>query len=91
MLRVDLAAAGIPGEDLSGRRVDLHALRHTFATRLEAAGVSLTRAQDLLRHSDPRLTAGIYTHLVITDRASALESLPSTGAKRARRRKGAAG
>ena len=91
MLRADLSRAGIPVEDRSGRCLDFHGLRHTLATRLDAAGVSLTRAQDLMRHSDPRLTAKIYTHLVIADRSSAVESLPSTGAKRGRHRKGAAG
>ena len=35
-LRDDLEAAGIPNLDAAGRVVDLHALLHTFRTRLEA-------------------------------------------------------
>jgi integrase len=60
MIARDLAAAGIPVV-LDGRVYDLHSLRGQFATDLERAGVSLSRAQRLMRHSDPRLTANHYT------------------------------
>lgn len=43
--------------------VDVHANRHTFIRNLGKAGVSLTTAQRLARHSDPKLTANIHTHL----------------------------
>ena len=39
-LKSDLAACGIPYEDELGRRVDFHALRYTFATMLNRAGVT---------------------------------------------------
>jgi hypothetical protein len=35
----DLDKAGVPFQDESGRRVDLHALRETFITNLSATGV----------------------------------------------------
>jgi integrase len=38
-LKKDLASAGIPFRDTSGRRIDLHALRETFCTNLSVAGV----------------------------------------------------
>ncbi len=60
MIARDLEAAGIPFE-VSGRRYDFHALRGQFATDLERAGVSLGRAQKLMRHSDPKLTSKHYT------------------------------
>lgn len=70
MLREDLAAAKIPYKDGRGRVVDFHALRATFITWLAKAGVPLIQAQKLARHSDPRLTANIYTLLDQSDLAT---------------------
>ena len=58
--REDLMQAGIAYETAEGV-VDFHALRVTYATSLERAGASLARAQKLLWHSDPKLTANVYT------------------------------
>ena len=60
MLRRDLEAAGIPFE-VDGERFDFHCFRGQFATDLDRAGVSLVRAQKLMRHSDSKLTAKHYT------------------------------
>lgn len=60
-IRNDMRTAGIDRMDATGRKLDFHALRYTFATKLAQSGVSLRLAQELLRHSDPRLTANIYT------------------------------
>ena len=59
--RRDLEAAMIERFDALGRKVDFHALRHTFATLLARQGVPQRLAQHLMRHSDPRLTSMIYT------------------------------
>src|SRR5262249_36571122 len=77
MLRIDLAAAGIPFADADGRVCDFHALRHSFITLLERSGVSPKMAQELARHSDIRLTMGVYTHAELYDLAGAVEGLPS--------------
>jgi site-specific recombinase XerD len=56
---------------------DLHAPRHTFGTRLIAAGADIKTVQALMRHSTPVLTLGIYVH---SDRArlrQAVEQLPA--------------
>ena len=45
MMRADLAAAGIPYEDDSGRVLDFHALRHTYVSRIVESGVSVKVAQ----------------------------------------------
>ena len=74
---LDLAAAGIPKRDAQGRTVDVHSLRHTFATLLARNGVSPSIAQKLMRHSDIRLTMNIYTHIELADTADAVASLPS--------------
>ncbi|MFW6061796.1 MAG: tyrosine-type recombinase/integrase [Planctomycetota bacterium] len=76
----DLAAAGIDKTDAHGRTVDVHSLRHTFATMLSQAGVLPRMAQELMRHSDIRLTMSTYTHLSLIDTAGAVEALPGVGA-----------
>jgi len=80
MLRVDLKAAGIAHEDEEGRVVDFHSLRHTFASRLARAGVSVQQAKELMRHSDVNLTMNVYTHLQLHDTSAAISSLPGIGA-----------
>ena len=50
--------------------------RHLFITRLEQAGISPKMAQTLARHSDVRLTLGVYTHVGKQDQTAAIEALP---------------
>lgn len=57
------------------RMIDIHVLRHTFASELGRAEVGLTQAQALLGHSDPRLTSAIYTHLGVEDLRGAVGRL----------------
>jgi hypothetical protein len=59
-LTKDLVACGILPVDGRGRRVDYHALRHTFATILAKNGVPRRIAMELMRHSDSRLTDQVY-------------------------------
>ncbi len=70
----------IDTRDSAGRVIDVHALRHTFGTLLAKSGVSLQVAQRAMRHSDPKLTANVYTHLGLLDVAGAVNALPSLGA-----------
>ena len=58
------------------RTIDIHALRHTFGTHLSKAGVPLRTAQAAMRHSDPSLTANVYTDPKLLDVAGAVASLP---------------
>lgn len=60
-----------------GLYADFHSLRHWFITGLARAGVSPKMAQTLARHSDIRLTLGVYTHVELPDRSAAIESLPA--------------
>ena len=76
----DIAAAGIAKADADGRTVDVHSLRHTFATMLSLSGVLPRTAQELMRHGDIRLTMNTYTHLALIDTARAVEALPSVNA-----------
>ena len=63
--------------DERGAVLDFHALRVSFITNLARAGVSLQQAQKLARHSDPRLTANVYSKLGDDDQERALAMLPS--------------
>ena len=73
----DLTMAGIGKRDNRGWTVDVHALRTTFGTLLSKGGVSLRTAQAAMRHSDPSLTANVYTDPRLLDVAGALDSLPT--------------
>lgn len=43
--------------------INIHALRHTFATRMLEAGVSMKEVQELLGHAKIAMTADIYSHV----------------------------
>jgi integrase/recombinase XerD len=60
-----------------GLFADFHSMRHLFITSLERAGVKPKMAQTLARHSDIRLTLGLYTHVELSDCTAAIESLPA--------------
>jgi integrase len=72
----DLEAAGIAKRDERGRTLDVHALRTTFGTLLSKGGVAPRTAQAAMRHSDIRLTMGVYTDPKLLDVRGALDSLP---------------
>lgn len=61
----------------AGRYADFHSLRHLFITNLERAGLSPKMARTLARHSDIRLTLGVYTHVELADRTAAIHALPA--------------
>ena len=75
--RAVLDRAGIPVVDARGEKLDVHALRYTAATRMARNGVPLAVAQRLLGHSDPKLTAQVYTQLDTEDLRGAVERLPT--------------
>jgi len=80
IFNADIAAADIPKRDGRGRVADVHCLRTTFGTHLSKAGVPLRTAQAAMRHSDPRLTANIYTDPFLLDVAGAMDKLPKFSA-----------
>jgi len=76
------AAAGL-------QDVTPHTLRHTFATRLLAAGANLRQVQTLLGHTNPATTA-IYTHVHDPELHAALSNLADSPIDRlAEQKKGA--
>lgn len=75
--RKDLARAGILFIDDSGRRVDFHSFRVTLVDLLRRAGVHPRVIQELLRHSDIRLTMGAYSDVSPLELSDSLAKLPS--------------
>jgi integrase len=68
-----LDAAGIERIDALGRKLDIHALRGTAATRLARRGVSMAVTQRLLGHKTVEMTAKHYTRLEVEDVRAAME------------------
>ena len=71
-----LKAAGFSPEDVED--IDLHTLRHTFASHLVAAGVDLKTVGDLLGHTHIAVTA-IYLHPFEQRKVDAVEKVPIPG------------
>ena len=75
----DLELAGIPKVDAHGQVADFHSLRKTFSTSLALSGSLPRVTQGLMRHSDPKLTAGAYTDQHLRPFLEAVEKLPWLG------------
>lgn len=81
--RTDLDAAKIARTGPEGKKVDFHALRTTFITNLQRAGVPQRMAMALARHTDPRLTAHVYTDTDALPLVEAVACLPTYGVSEA--------
>jgi integrase len=67
----------IPFTDENGRRLDLHALRHTYITALDGTDASLAERKILAGHSlKGDLTLGTYTHPPVERLRDIVEQLP---------------
>src|SRR5438105_13454244 len=55
---------------------DHHQDLHSFPTRRSSDLISVKALQTLARHSDPKLTLNVYSHLSVFDTAAALDALP---------------
>jgi len=63
-----LDALGVP-------RCGLHAFRHMHSSLLLETGASPTVAQAQMRHSDPRITLGVYGHVIGDSQRRAVEKV----------------
>jgi len=77
MIHHDMAKAEIEVE-LDGTTLDFHALRHTYVSRVLQSGATVKVAQELARHSDPKLTIGRYSHVRLHDLSKALDGIQPT-------------
>jgi len=57
------------------RRVDMHSLRHSFASALIAAGRPVTEVQHYLGHANPSTTLRVYSHWFKSTDSTAIEDL----------------
>jgi integrase len=75
-LKVDAKRNGIEYLDESGRYADFHALRYTWATFLQRNDIPQRFAMKLMRHSDMKLTAKVYTDETQLPIYDAIKGLP---------------
>lgn len=71
LLRKIAVAAGFEEDRVFG----FHALRHTFATRLFAAGIDVKTVSELLGHSDVTITYNTYIHVIKKARQDAVSKI----------------
>jgi integrase len=57
------------------RRVNMHSLRHSFASALIAKGAPITQVQSVLGHSSPIVTLHVYSHWFRATRTTAIETV----------------
>lgn len=62
-------------KEIGIRRLTPHATRHTFATRLSAAGARAEDIQALAGHEDYEMTANTYIHQDIATLRRAIEKM----------------
>jgi integrase len=75
----DLKAGGVEQLDTRKRRIDFHALRHTFSTNLDRTGCSRATKKALMRHGDEDVTDG-YSHAHLAELYEAICRARSDGA-----------
>ncbi len=76
ILRGDFKRAGIEHRDAMGRVVHFHSFRHTWQTLGVGCGVNQRSAQEILGHSDPALTAKVYTDVPALALAPEMRKIP---------------
>jgi len=54
------------------RRLTFHHLRHTAGSLFLMSGVPLEVVQKMLRHNDPKITSGVYGHLLMSYQRDAI-------------------
>jgi len=64
-------------EKLGFPRCGFHVFRHTHATLLLYNGATPQEAQAQLRHADPRITIGVYSHVQAESRRAVVEKVAS--------------
>lgn len=77
IIRKDLEELGLRYKDELGRVLDFHALRHTYITNYAKNKVTGKQLQLLARHSDPKLSANVYTDGSQIDTFEAAKNLPA--------------
>lgn len=64
--------------DAGIKRFGIHALRHTFASKMIEAGVDIKVVSKILGHSSVKITYDIYIHVLDSQKKNAVESVDFT-------------
>ncbi len=67
--------------DKADRRVDFHALRVHFISRVVEAGANVKEAMELARHSDPKLTMKTYAKVSLHNLSRVLDGMPGANVR----------
>jgi integrase len=78
----DIKRAGIEKKDAMGKVVHFHSFRKTFQTLGVKYGINQRAAQEMLGHSDPRITAEVYTDVPALGLEDEITKLPWIGDKK---------
>ena len=65
-------------KSLGMKAIGFHAIRHGVASELINSGTPITAVRDQMRHSDVRVTLGIYGHVIGNAQRKAVDSLSRT-------------
>ena len=67
----------LPAAERAGitKRIGWHSFRRTLATLLQSSGASVKTTQELMRHSSPGITLGIYAKAVTADKRQAQNAI----------------
>jgi hypothetical protein len=57
------------------KTIGWHSFQRTLATLLHSSGASVKTTQDLLRHSSPMMTLGVYAKAVTADKRAAQDAI----------------
>jgi integrase len=57
------------------KKIGWHSFRRTLATLLQSSGASVKVTQDLMRHSSPLMTMGVYAKAVTADKRNAQDAI----------------
>jgi len=57
------------------RRLNFHCIRHTFATRALEKGMDVKTLSEILGHSSPAVTLGVYAHSLIDHKRTMMEKM----------------
>ena len=57
------------------KKLDMHALRHTFASLLLSQGTPITEVSSYLRHADPQITLKVYSHWIPRTKTDSISRL----------------
>ena len=63
-------------EKVGVRKLNFHALRHTFATRAIESGMDIKTLSEILGHKNASITLNRYAHSMLEHKIQVMQKLP---------------